>query len=150
MTGRYLIHLTLDTGHQRRSYRDEVADDVIALLRPLIDRVVAGERVAIPADVEPAGCTMTGAVGRKRGLLVTVWGPPAADTGERAPVVTIGVAPSSLASAELWRTWRDDDAGDPPSPPWCCVELQPGIAAHPDASTWLGDLERCIAWSWID
>lgn len=144
---RYLRHLTLDTGDQRDSYRTEVADDVLAMLRPLIDRAVAGETVALPAGDPP--CTITAAAGRDRALLVTVWGPP--DGAQRVPLVTLGVAPSSRASAELWREWigreRDDRT---PAPPWCVAKLQPGLLVYTRAADWLGDLERCIAWAWID
>lgn len=150
----YIRHLTLDTGDQRDSYRDEVQDGVLEVLRPLLDRAVAGETVAVPGDLDPAGCTMTAVRGRDRALVVTVWGPQYADTPRDPilpPLVTLGVAPSSLASATLWREWvgaeRDDRT---PSPPWCCVRLRIGLALHPQAAHWLGDLERCLAWAWID
>lgn len=165
---RYLRHLTLNTGDVRDSYRDEIADDIVAMLRPLLDRAAAGERVPVPGDVEPAGCTITAAVGRSRALLVTVWGPPSPSAiygmpaittatsgggGHQiaiAPLVTFGVAPDSLAGATLWREWDARPTGDPPAAPWCAVHLWPTIALHPEAARWLDDLERCCAWTWID
>lgn len=142
---RYIRHLTLDTGDQRDSYRHEVADDVIALLRPRLERAVAGEEVAVPGT----GCVFTAAAGRARSLLVTVWGPPA--VGQRVPLVTFGVAPNSLASDVLWQTWigceRDDRT---PAPPWCVVRILPGLAVYPQAAHWLGDFERCVAWAHLE
>lgn len=145
MPPRYIEHLTIDTGDQRRSYRTEVADEVVTLLRPLLDRVAAGERVDVPGDVSPR-CTMHGAVGRNSAMIVTVSavGPPV------APLVSIGLAPSSRAADEVWHAMtqrvRDDRT---PSAPWCAVRIYPTIALHQGAASWLGDLERCIAWAWI-
>lgn len=145
---RYLRHLTLDTGHQRDSYRDEVADDVVAMLRPLLERAVRGEHVPIPGDIEPA-CTMTGGVGRDRALLLTICGPPTLGV-DHPPILQLGVAPSSLAGAALWREWfgtaRDDRT---PAAPWCCVRIMPAMAVYPSAAEWLGDFERCAAWAWL-
>lgn len=157
MTDRYIRHLTLDTGHQRDSYREEVPDDVVALLRPFLDRAVAGERVAVPGDLQPPGCTMIASRGSARALLVTVSGPPYEGRAVHPilpppppPLCHIGVAPNSLASAELWRRWIGGERDDrTPSPPWCVVQLLPGLALHPQAAHWLGDLERCLAWAWI-
>jgi hypothetical protein len=160
---RYIRHLTLDTCDQRDSYRSEVAESVIAMLRPMLDRMVAGEVAQVPGDVQPA-CWMTARVVRGRGLLVTVSNVdhlPVYRLGQVMPVgttrilgtplLTFGVAPDSLASATLWREWigaeRDDRT---PTPPWCVVQLMPGLAGIPAAAEWLGDLERCVAWAWID
>lgn len=150
---RYIRHLTLDTGHQRDSYRDEVDDGVLELLRPMLDRAVRGEHVPVPGAVEPSGCTMSGGVGRSRALLLTVSGPTALGrhSVERTPIVQIAVAPDSLASAELWRTWIGSERDDrTPRPPWCAVRLMAGMAVYPQAAHWLGDYERCCAWAWID
>lgn len=145
---RYIRHLTLDTGDQRDSYRGEVSDEVLAVLRPLLERVAAGERVPVPGEIRPT-CTMTGAVGRSRSLLLTVSGPPVHD--EHVPLVTIGVAPDSLASATLWREWLNRERDDrTPMAPWCAVRLWPTLALYPEAAHWLGDLERCIAWAWLE
>lgn len=141
---RYIRHLTIDTGHQRDSYRDEVADDIVAMLQPLLDRAARGEHVPIPGDIEPA-CTMTGGVGRDRALLLTICAVVA-----HLPILQIGVAPSSLASAAIWREWfgcaRDDRT---PAAPWCCVRIMPAMAVYPSAAAWLGDFERCAAWAWL-
>jgi hypothetical protein len=154
MPPRYIRHLTLDTGDQRDSYRDEVGDAIVEMLGPLLQRVAAGERVEIPGDVEPR-CTISGATGRGRALLVTVWGPPYDERGIRAPgglpLVMFGVAPSSLASATLWREWIGTERDDrTPTAPWCAVRIQPGIAVYPSAAGWLGDFERCCAWAWLE
>lgn len=37
-----------------------------------------------------------------------------------------------------------------PAPPWCAVRLYPALNLDLDAARWLGDLERIVAWGWID
>ena len=144
----YLRHLTLNTGDQRDSYRDEVSDEVIALLRPLLERAVTGGCVEIPGLSTP--CTMTGGVGRGRALLVTISGPET-EGGILPPLLQVAVAGSSLASATLWREWvkreRDDRT---PTPPWCVSRIMVGSALHMDVMAELGDVARCIAWAWLE
>lgn len=38
----------------------------------------------------------------------------------------------------------------PPALPWCAVRIEIGMAVHPQPADWLGDLERCLAWGWIE
>lgn len=157
MPPRYLEHLTIDTGDQRRSHRHEVGDEIVALLRPLLDRAAAGERVDVPGDVRPR-CVLTGARGRNSALLVTVSAidAPAVPlpehlAGRPVPLVSVGIAPSSRAADEVWSAMTRRDRDDrTPSAPWCAVRIHPTLALYPDASAWLGDLERCIAWAWIE
>lgn len=147
----YIRHLTLDTGDQRDSYPDEAPAEIRATLRPLIDRAIAGERVTIPGDTNPAGCTITGARGRARALSLAVWGPPVDGTeGHHVPLVTIGIAPVSLASREVWQALTGREVDDmTPSAPYCAVRLQRNIL-YPGAEHWIGDLQRCLAWAWVD
>ncbi len=154
MPPRYIEHLTIDTGDQRRSHRTEVTDEAVTMLRPLLERVAAGERVEVPGSWWPR-LDLHGAVGRNRALLVTVSAvePPAGvpDPGRRVPLVSVGVAPTSRAADEVWhgmtRRHRDERT---PSAPWCAVRIHPTLALYPVAASWLGDLERCIAWAWIE
>lgn len=154
---RYLEHLTLLTGDTRRSWREDVPDDVLDLLRPLLDRAIAtGGHVPLPDVVSPR-CTITAVAARARALLVTVWGPPAVYgvPASPTPLVTIGVAPTSLASAELWRRMAPGGGEeqlpqpDAPSVPWLAVKLHDTATLWPEALSWLGDFERCLAWAWV-
>lgn len=140
-------HLTLETGEQLNCRRNQVADEDLAVLRPLLDRAIAGEAVRLPFGDPP--CSITASVGPERALRVTVWAPPVHEGP--VPLVTIGVAPTAQASTALWTIWfgraRDDMT---PAPPWCVVQMRPGLVAYPRAADWLGDLEVCIAWAWVD
>ena len=80
--------------------REEVAAGVVEMLRPLLEQAVAsGGKVDLP-DVFQPRCTITADRGRDRGLLLTVWAPPRDCAA--VPLVTLGVAPSSLAGAAMW------------------------------------------------
>lgn len=130
----YIWHVTLDTGHGRRSLRNEIDAATITIVRQQIDEALAAGSAAILEGYTLTATTPAGA------LLATV-------TGNAGPLAIIGVARSSLQSAALWR--RLDAEGAPPSPPWCAVRLQAPLASDLDAAGWLGDYERCIAWAWL-
>ena len=143
--GKYLNHITLTTGDIRRSYRDEVSDDIVSKCRDLLASALRGA-TPIP-NVEPA-CTMQ-ATGTAKGLLVTVYGP------ERAPLLTMAVARHSQAGSKLWRMMIETATTpivplDCPPEPWCAARLEIGITRHMAASHWLGDFERVLAWTWLD
>ncbi|MGD9613809.1 MAG: hypothetical protein AB7H90_01280 [Alphaproteobacteria bacterium] len=136
---RYIAHRTLDTAHSRRSYREEIADDAaLTLARQQIDEALAGMRPEIYPGYHLSASTQGGA------LLATV------EHIDDGPIVTIGVARTPLHSARLWPLLREiaPDIGDPPPVPWCAVKLWPALNAHLDATVWLGDFERTLAWAW--
>ena len=139
-----LTHLTITTGDSRPSPRSEVTDETLQVLRPLVERVAAGERVEVPW-VEPR-CVMTGAR-EGSALVVTVWGPPLVE-GLEVPLVTFGVAPREDDAAGLWEALQG--TGARPAAPWCAVRIYPSVGLHPEAVGWLGDFERCVAWTWIE
>jgi hypothetical protein len=148
---RYIKHITLDTGHTRRSPRDEVDDQAVAALQDGITLMLSGGRPQIPGM---DGYAMTGTA-QGRCLIATAWGPSG------TPLVTIGVATRSLCGAPLWRILHDPAgriaAQTPlasngqrcPEEPWCAARLEIGLAVDHDAAHWLGDWERCLAWAWL-
>jgi len=146
MSAPYITHLTLSTGHARRSPRDEVGDDTLQLLVPWLRKAAAtGERLPLPvAELAQYGLIAMASDGA---LIATV------DAGVGVPLVTIGVAQRSRQAAGLWANLAsifDVPPGlSPPRAPWCAVALRPALLDHPQASEWLGDFERCLAWAWI-
>lgn len=144
VTAKYLWHLTLDTGHGRRSYRDEVDDGVVSLCQQWIAEGIAGDRVTIMPGYVLTCMTAGGA------LMATI----AQESGE--PLATVTVASSSLASAAAWRALQQPAqgvlaaTGDAPRTPWCAARLYGGLLRDPGATAWLGDVERCLAWAWIE
>lgn len=144
MTDPYLWHVTLDTGHGRRSLRSEVDEAVVTVVGQHLAEALAGEMSPLPG---PPGYTLHAkAVGPA--LLGTVY-------ADEWPVVTIGVVGKARGVGRLWQMLHEGrtlatDAGDPPRPPWCAVRFEPALADHADATAWLGDYERLLAWAFLD
>lgn len=131
----YLWHATIQTGHTRRSFRSEVAPEIIEL----VGGWLKSDHFALP----PGGgyeCVITRRV--SNGLLAEV------RNGQGTRLVEIGVANHSAFAAELW----EHLGGAPdarPHEPWCAVSLDAGLMEDPAATEWLGDFERCLAWAWL-
>lgn len=157
----YIAHITLATGHLRRSPRAEVSDDTIAVLVPWLASAMASGAPPAPLPGKAfAGFSAKALVGHGA-LVCTVYGPASrfphlsglAEAQDGAPLVTFGVAQRSRHSKALWAALVAVSDVPPkcemPEAPWCGVVLHQPLPAFPDASEWLGDFERCVAWAWI-
>lgn len=171
----YINHITLPTGHCRRSSRDEVSDETLALLRPwLVSALDAGKPVPLPVELLPDRPPVhyrdyRAKVGRDHiGVMVTIYAAftiyeshgshmlSQAPGGKLVPFVALGIAQRSREAEQLWQMMVDTFGAFPgikmPSVPWCAVASHPGMDIHPDALDsldWLYDFERCVAWAWI-
>ena len=155
----YIHHVTLNTGHNRRSPRAEVSDATLALMSPWLQSMVeTGARLPLPAaSLSHYSATAMYLAGA---LVATIYAPRGPHTpgkphdGDAEPMVTIGVAQRSRQGADLWGLMLATFGAAPgcqrPAEPWCAVALLPAMIAHGAAVVdLLGDLERCIAWAWI-
>lgn len=154
----YLNHITLSTGHTRRSPRAEVSGETLARVAPWLAALIeSGQPAPLPVS-NLAGYTGHATV-MDGALIVTISGPALTDgpmAGKPPPLITMGVAKRSRHGATLWPllTGPVMPAAKPgivrPSEPWAAVAIWPTIALYLDAAQWLGDLERCIAWAWME
>ena len=102
----YINHITLSTGHCRRSPRSEVSDATLDILRPwLLDLVESAGKSPLPvAELSHFSALAIVEVG----LVVTIYGPSGPYISGRpnktdgAPIVTIGVAQRTRQGSELW------------------------------------------------
>lgn len=153
----FINHITLSTGHCRRSPRTEVDDATLALLHPWLERTRTSGNIE-PLPVAPLS-HFGARVIKETGLVVTIYGPRGPHipgrphSGDFVPIATLGIAQRSRESEALWTSLRSHFCCKPgltaPSTPWVAVSIHDNIAAYFDALQWIGDLERCIAWAWI-
>lgn len=144
---KYLNHITLSTGHIRRSPRAEVADDTIKMLSPWLAKALAHDGAyPLPGPL--------GAEGYKASLSVEHGALLCTLSADSELLLTFGVAARSRQAGELWAMmcaqYGSAEALTAPGTPWCAVALHPAIVGRPDVASWAGDFERCIAWAWIE
>lgn len=137
-----MLHLTLNTGHVRESPRGEVGDDVIAALRP----VLLAEGGPLP---HPPGYVL-GVARVGGGEVYTISSVMGTGDPEPVPLVTCWLAREDAEA--VWRQVPSVTAGVemPDRVPWLAVLLHPTALLRPDALSWLGDAERCIAWALME
>lgn len=145
----YLNHLTLSTGHTARTSRADVDGDTIQALRPWLKACLAYvDPYPLPGPLGSRdGFVMSASVDRG-GLICHV------GHDVDGPLVTFGVAARSRQSGELW-AWLCAQYGSAaaltaPATPWCAVALHPAFLAQAGVSAWIGDFERCVAWTWLE
>jgi len=146
----YIHHVTTTTGHTRRSYRSEVDADLMPRLRELLDAALMGEADLPVPDPDRRARYRLRATAQGRCMVATaylVYGAQQSKSRMRIPLVSFGVSGHSRCGAALWRSLHQ---GPCPPEPWCAVRIHDTIAIDPAAARWIGDLERCIAWAWLD
>lgn len=147
-----LNHITLTTGHIRRSPRSEVAEQVIHDIRAWLDEMLEHQGQRRPMlYVGDEGYTAT--IVADIGLSCTIYAPDSG--GQAVPLATFSIArPSDANADEIWSILTENFPTQSglrqPATPWCAVAINMnGLALHPDANEWIGDFERCLAWAWI-
>lgn len=94
----YIHHVTLNTGHVRRSYRTEVSDEAIEACRSLIGspgaRLIPGVRGYALVQERPLTRCLTATVRPVEDHVLGAYGPP---------IVTICVAMHSRCGTARWR-----------------------------------------------
>ncbi|MCX6929035.1 MAG: SEC-C metal-binding domain-containing protein [Verrucomicrobia bacterium] len=142
-------HYTLNTNHTC------VQEDYKRGIGPSMAPLLGGGNLGLVAKQFSAfRVTVTR---RKGGGLFTVW------RGQE-PLVTCGVALAAEAATEVWpeveKLYLDlsdkdphkldarHEAKEPASTPWLAVVILPSLAMLTQSDrSWLGDFERCMAWT---
>ena len=120
----HLTHRTTETGHVRQSPRSEIDDDAIRRLAPMLRRAL---NTGQPVRLAPTAWTITATETADR-LDAQAW------HGERTgdPHIRLAVTGRTLTASM---------AG-------LAAIRSPTRAA--EAAIEAGDLERCLAWTWIE
>lgn len=145
----YINHVTLGTAHVMRSERGDVGDDVLAVVAPWLAAAAnSGRQHPLPGRADYAGAVFF----QDGGLVVTVYARKP-DIGPRLPLVTFGVAQRSRHGEALWAllvaNFGAHARAQRPREPWCAAALHPTLQLDIEATEWLADFERCVAWAWI-
>jgi hypothetical protein len=148
MPAQQIRQITLDTGHVRLTPRSEVGDEIVAMLQGCIEQMLEGRFVPVTntdmvLSAQARGTCLLLEATHKRTL---------------ALLATIGVATTTSCAAALWREVHAGTRGTAtsvdqcPEAPWVAARLRPDIAKpeNLECASLLGDLERCIAWTWIE
>lgn len=156
MKSPYLDHITLTTGHSRKSARAEVPLQALHAASSVIHQAQATDAV-IPL---PSGLSDYGIRASAKGnaLRVTVFALNTASTDllkqvDAIPLVTFGVGHDNRDGIALWNDLIAEYGAHPsvryPYHMWCAAVLHLGVITDPEAAMWIGDFERCAAWAWI-
>ncbi len=127
-----LYHVTIDTGDVRESPRAEVSAVALNVCKNFIAEAldaqapepVDGFRFYATKHKDVLACAVEG----DRGNVVKYW----------------------CARAPAPHRWRAISKDNEPPAPWCAVQIGTAAILHPDALSWVGDFERCIAWAWSE
>jgi len=148
-----VIHLTLNTGHVRESPRSEVGDDIVAALLPLV-RAGGGP---LP---QPPGYSVSFSRDGRNAIYTISASVDLGQVAQPAPLVTCGLAVerpervwSLIGALAFMRAGLGGDHYGPARPatvPWLAVLIHEPAVLAAEAMSWLGDAERCIAWTIIE
>ncbi|MFZ4504706.1 MAG: hypothetical protein ACOYM1_12235 [Methylovulum sp.] len=149
-------HITLTTGHNLKIRKSEVSTEII-------DQIILWLDVAIKS--EPSVCLpglatsdyTADATESEACLIMTIYGHSnKIAKGQPVPLVTLCVVNQEHRENDVWQLMSA-----PHMPPVACGVVCPekpymGVSVWPmsvlffEALGWLGDLERCIAWAWME
>ena len=140
----YLTHATASTGHSRRSYRSEVADDVVAAVKSWLPDLMAGRPRGVLHDRYAVRCEWSN--GKSIGFVVDRLD----DLMRPVDIVRIAVCRHSKRAAPSWQFVGGKDA--PPRVPFVAADLLTDNIEAADlmALPVIADFERCLAWAWLE
>lgn len=138
----YINHVTLTTGHIRKSYPDEI--DKALYFR--INRIIRESEQPAGAPLEQFPGYRVKTIRVPGGAVATLYG------SSGLPVLTTGCRLDD-SDGNLWTMLHKTSASIvtradefPPSP-YVADRIEPGARMHPDALLWTADFARCFAWA---
>lgn len=140
----YLTHATASTGHSRRSYRSEVADDVVAAVKSWLPDLMAGRPRGVLGDRYAVRQEWSN--GKSVGFVVGRLN----EQMQPADIVRIAVCRHSKRAAPSWQFVGGK--GAPPRVPFVAADLLTDNIEAADlmALPVIADFEQCLAWAWLE
>ena len=140
----YLTHATASTGHSRRSYRSEVADDVVEAVKSWLPDLMAGRPRGVLHDRYAVRCEWSN--GKSIGFVVSRLD----DLMRPVNIVRIAVCRHSKRAAPSWQFVGGK--GAPPRVPFVAADLLTDNIEAADlmALPVIADFEQCLAWAWLE
>lgn len=134
----YINHITLNTGHIRKTKPNEVNKELYFILKRLY-------RDSLKEEVEiHKGYTMK-SVQDSLGTVITVY------SKEKSPILTTAISKTDTLGL-LWKMMHDTPfplATSPNKPitvPYIADRVEIGAIHNLDAMKWTGDFSRCMGW----
>lgn len=140
----YLTHATASTGHSRRSYRSEVDGDMVETIKSWLPDLMAGRPRGVLDD--HYAVRQEWGNGKSIGFVVS-----RLDAQMRpVDILKIAVCRHSKRAAPAWRFV--EGKGAPPRVPFVASDLLSDNIEASDlmALPVIADLERCLAWAWLE
>ena len=140
----YLTHATASTDHSRRSYRSEVADDVVAAVKSWLPDLLAGQQRGVLHDRYAVRCEWSNS--KSIGFVVSRLN----EQMQPADIVRIAVCRHSKRAAPSWQFVGGK--GAPPRVPFVAADLLTDNIEAADlmALPVIADFEQCLAWAWLE
>lgn len=140
----FLTHVTVDTGHSRRSYRNEIDDEVIELLKTWLPDIYGGKSRGVIDDYYAVRCDWHNS--KSVGFTVSRM-----DTEMQATeIVKFSVCRHSKRAKPSWEFVGGK--GTPPPVPFVAATFFPNNLIVDDLASIsaIADFERCLAWAWLE
>lgn len=145
MPNSYIWHITTTTGDTRKSPRDEVGDDIVALMKQWLATMRSGQAQAVLDDKYACRIDVD-----KRKYAVFVIERLSDDMQTRTDIIRFVLCKHSKRKVDAWVAVAG--VGEPPQPPFCAVQLLHENLTFDDMLHigLLADFERCMAWAWLE
>ncbi len=134
---KYFNHITIDTGHSRHSYRDEVSEGVIATMTDWVRRMKKDDEIINIYDNYT--CQLLHINSKMADFMVGI-----DNDGVEYDVLRFTICLHSRYKQRAWHTV--DGKGKAPQTPFIAVKFINVLFVEPA----LSDFERCLAWGFID
>ncbi|MET1174359.1 hypothetical protein [Paenibacillus amylolyticus] len=135
----HINHITLNTGHVRQSYPDEIDKHLYFAINRIVNDSFS------PADTPLLDGYILKSTRTKEAAIGTVY------SEDGMPIITTICTESN--GPLLWEMMHDTatiplatQRSNPPAGPYIADRLEVGAMEHLDAMVWTGDFSRCFGW----